>query len=162
MIVDMETIVSPVMSAGTDSLDNKIKNLIQQSVLHSGLFPFYIWSRDQQAGVDISAINGRFGQIYPVRVPAVVNPFRIDMKINYVNAVSNSSRNLAYAGTDFMIPGEFEKQILLAFKKSYQIALDNKDWVLRMFNRLSNMKIRLVLRNSQQYAMLLSHLFIRS
>ena len=45
VIVDMETIVSPVMSAGTDSLDNKIKNLIQQSVLHSGLFPFYIWSR---------------------------------------------------------------------------------------------------------------------
>lgn len=159
VIVDMETIVSPVMSAGTDSLDNKIKNLIQQSVLHSGLFPFYIWSRDQQAGVDISAINGRFGQIYPVRVPAVVNPFRIDMKINYVNAVSNSSRNLAYAGNDFMIPGEFEKQILLAFKKSYQIALDNKDWVLRMFNRLSNMKIRLVLRNSQQYAMLLSSSF---
>ena len=78
---------------------------------------------DQQAGVDISAINGRFGQIYPVRVPAVVNPFRIDMKINYVNAVSNSSRNLAYAGTDFMIPGEFEKQILLAFKNHTRLLL---------------------------------------
>ena len=159
VIVDMETIISPYENNKFIELEDKIDVMIHQSVLHSGLLPFYIWSQENESGVDVSALNRSLGQVLPIKVPAIDNAFRIDMKIKYVKAISNIRNNLLFLDGELMAPYEFRELIIEMFREAYLVFLKNTNDILKIFKRLSSTKIRVVMQNTQQYSMMLSSSF---
>lgn len=161
VIIDMETITSPFSNQNLEyfDLDEKINRIIQRSVLHSGLLPFYIWSQDKKSGIDVSAINGKPRQIIPFKIPSIKNPFRVDMKVEYINASYNFNCNLVRLGTKVISVVDYKKMVIKGFRDAYEVALKHHTEIISFINKISNEKIRFVIRNSQQYDMLLSSSF---
>lgn len=159
VIIDMETITTPNLRETREKLKDKMNYIIHRSVLHSGILPFHIWAQDNCTGIDISALNGAFGQRYPIKVPIIINPFRIDMKIDYIHTFSKTKCSSVRINNKYVHPFRFRTYIIDTFKISYQLALKNRLKVKMMLDKIEDNRIRFVIRNSQQYAMLLSSSF---
>lgn len=156
VIVDLETIVTPVIYQKLEELNERINIAIHQSVLYSGILPLYILSKDNQKGVDISALNGTIDQIFPIKIPTIINPFRIDMEIRYSQVTKTKMNNVVRYNGEIMLPSMFADSILVMFKKAYQFMLTNRLEIRRRLKEFVNIRIRFVPRNSQQYSMVLS------
>lgn len=159
VIVDMETLIGTATQKCSSDLNGEIHKLIRHSVLQSGILPFYIWSQEEQEGIDVSAASSRLGQTYPIKVPCIINPFRTDMKIIYKKATSCTSRNLVYLNNKIVLAGDFADHIVEMFQKAYKLAMEKREILDEYIQKFRELKIRHVMRNSQQYAMVLSSSF---
>lgn len=81
VIVDLEMIVGS-RGMGQDREMGNTERFYRESVLQAGLLPLYTWNRDGE-GINVSAINGKGGQLAPVKVPVVAEPGTINMHIEY-------------------------------------------------------------------------------
>ena len=81
-------------------------------------------------------LNRSLGQVLPIKVPAIDNAFRIDMKIKYVKAISNIRNNLLFLDGELMAPYEFRELIIEMFREAYLVFLKNTNDILKIFKRL--------------------------
>ena len=95
-----------------------------ESVLYSGLLPFYKFGHNGQ-GVDLSALNGQEGKEYPILVPALKNIKRSDMCFEYVNPITRSHSNMAMFDGKLSDPFEHKDNICEGFSDAYNYAMQN-------------------------------------
>lgn len=82
MVVDAENVMDNNVAPSHISAREMIFAELGESVLYSGLLPFYKFGHNGQ-GVDLSALNGQEGKEYPILVPALKNIKRSDMCFEY-------------------------------------------------------------------------------
>lgn len=70
MVVDAENVMDNNVAPSHISAREMIFAELGESVLYSGLLPFYKFGHNGQ-GVDLSALNGQEGKEYPILVPAL-------------------------------------------------------------------------------------------
>ncbi len=156
VIVDLETIMGS-RGMGRDREMGNTERFHRESVLHTGLLPLYAWSSDGE-GVNVSSINGKGGQLAPVRVPVVVEPGTINMHIEYRRTATREGKNLATLEGEFIEPTQFLGEIHKGFGDAYAFLVGRKGKVREKLSQFGDVNVRYVVRDSQEYFMLLQAL----
>lgn len=154
IIIDLETALSggeTISEIKTEGLND----IIQHSILQSGLLPLYVWGKDGK-GVNISSLNGTAGQIMPLKVPVVVNAGSTDMRIEYKDAFTKPGQNLCMLNGVFCDPYTYNDAIIHGFRDSYTIARNNMTELERLIIQFAGVPVRKLLRDTQSYSMILS------
>lgn len=152
MIVDVETLLSPQRELS--SREQFQSGILDNTVLQSGLLPDYM-HKYEGILINVSGISGRAGETMPFRIPYIKNAGTMQMRISYRPAVSRGGSNLATLSGEFISPSEFQQEMLWGFETAYQVAIKNKAFLVSKTAELFDIDCRLVIRDSQQYAMLM-------
>ncbi len=155
VLIDLETLVNITFNKKRVTANEEICYELAQSVLYSGLLPFFSWNYDG-GGVNSSGISGMEGQIYPFKVPQVINEGTSEMYIDYCYPESEKSENLATVNGEFQSPSRYSDKLLDGFRRAYQEVLRRKDEFHVLLEELRGTKSRFLLADTQRYAMLLS------
>ena len=105
-LIDLENLVNLQHNQKRITVNDEVHYQLSQSVLFMGILPFYYRSREWQ-GVDTSAVSGMGGQVYPFKVPAIMEAETSGMYIGYKNPISDEARNRARLNGD--IPYFYDK-----------------------------------------------------
>lgn len=68
VIIDSETIMGNKRGKNKKRAIEKVYDQINESVLNSGILPLYKYAQNGK-GIDMSATNGKEGDVYPILVP---------------------------------------------------------------------------------------------
>lgn len=154
VIIDLELGISCRKSENKKK-GTEIERIYQDSVLQTGILPLYTWNEAGE-GVNVGAINGEGGQLMPVSVPVVVQAGTTDMHIEYRRPMMMEGKNLAMLDGKFIQPYEFLADIVEGFQECYVFLAENKEKVQKQFSCFNNVVVRYLVRDTQQYSMLLS------
>ena len=155
VLIDLETLVSIRYNHEQKSVKDEIFYQLSQSVLYSGLLPFYHWNKDGK-GVDNSGINGSGGQRYPFKIPVIAKARTSDMYIEYQYPVSRKAQNLATLEGEFYEPYLYKEQMVNGFTAAYKQVMTHKDTFCNLIKGLHQSESRYLLVDTQRYSMLLS------
>ena len=155
VLIDLETLVHVRYNSERNTAKEEIIYQLSQSVLYSGLLPFYHWNKDGN-GIDSSGIRGSGGQKYPFKIPVIAKAGTSDMNIEYRYLVSKKAQNLATVEGDFYEPGLYKEQILDGFMSAYKEAMAHRDEFGSLLKELEQTKSRYLTADTQRYSMLLS------
>lgn len=139
-----------------DSALEKIKEQLSDSVLFSGLFPRHTYGDDTKYDVDVSALSGKGGQVFPLKIPRVVDKQTSNMHIEYVNPKTKDKDNLPTINGKPVDVNLYHTFIAKGFDDAYKVIMENKGLFLKTLEDNNNMEIRYLVRNTQQYEMILS------
>ena len=156
VIIDAETFIGNIEGDNGKSATEKVSNLLRKSVLYSGILPFYSWNNAGDAGINMSAISGEEGQKFPIKIPFIINPKSVNMRVVYDYPVSKRNHNLAMLKGKFIQPSEFVDKIIQGFKSAYLGAMEHTETLLKIIQQYSELEVRYLIRNTQQYVIVLS------
>lgn len=156
VIIDAETFIGSIEGDNGKSATEKVSNLLRKSVLYSGILPFYSWNNAGDAGINMSAISGEEGQKFPIKIPFIINPKSVNMRVVYDYPVSKRNHNLAMLKGKFIQPSEFADKIIQGFKSAYLGAMEHTETLLKIIQQYNELEGRYLIRNTQQYVIVLS------
>ena len=139
-----------------DSALEKIKEQLSDSVLFSGLFPRHTYGDSTKYDVDVSALSGKGGQVFPLKIPRIVDERTSNMHIEYVNPKTKDKDNLPTIDGKPIDVNLYHTFIAKGFDIAYKAIIENKGMLLKVLEDNDNMEIRYLVRNTQQYEMILS------
>ena len=153
ILVDLE------MAVGSHGIKEKrvlteTERLYRESVLQTGLLPLYTWNENGE-GVNVGALNGKGGQLMPVAVPVVTNSGTVHMRIAYRRPTMGEGKNLATLNSTFVEPYEFLKEIQEGFRRTYHFLTEHRKDTMEMLELFRGTEVRYLVRDTQQYSMLL-------
>ena len=155
VLIDLETLVHVRYKSERNTAKEEMIYQLSQSVLYSGLLPFYHWNKDGN-GIDSSGMRGSGGQKYPFKTPVIVKAGTSDMHIEYRYLVSKKAQNLATVEGEFYEPGLYKEQILDGFMSAYKEVISRRDEFGSLLKELEQTKSRYLTADTQRYSMLLS------
>lgn len=153
VIVDLEMAIGSRGARREEGL-TYTERFYQESVLQTGLLPLYTWNEEGE-GVNVGAVNGQGGQLVPVVMPVVVNPGTVEMHIDYRRPRMGEGKNLATLKGEFMEPYEFLEEIQEGFRRAYTFLAGQQEKAGEMLGLFQNVPVRYLVRDTQQYSMLL-------
>lgn len=155
VLIDLETLVNITYNRERKTVNEEIYYRLSQSVLYTGLLPFYCWNKDG-TGINSSAISGISGQQYPFKVPVVTGGGTSEMRIEYFYPKSRETENLATLEGRFFSPGRYKDELTAGFTAACRAVIAGKGEFLRLINGLEDTRSRYLVADTQRYAMLLS------
>lgn len=158
VIIDAETFIGNIEENNGKSAAEKVASLLRKSVLYSGILPFYSWNNAGDTGINMSAISGEEGQKFPIKIPFIINPKSVNMRVVYDYPVSKGNHNLAMLKGRFIQPSEFADKIIQGFESAYLGAMENTETLLRIIQQYGELEVRYLIRNTQQYAIVLRYI----
>lgn len=155
VFVDMEALFTPVSDMKGKDFNECIKAFIQQSVISTGILPFYHWNGQNQ-GINVSALSHEDVQTLPVRVPTVADKNTANMHITYKYGKVYPSKNQVKLNGKKVVPEKYVKDVLEGFDQIYKRAIQQKKKFLQYFTGLWNLYSRYLVADTQKYSMLIS------
>lgn len=154
VIIDSETIMDNKRTKGKKSAREKVNDDIYDSVLYSGLLPFYKYTQNGK-GINMSAINGKEGDEYPILVPILKETGLSTMHYEYVHPISRRSNNLVTLNGKPEKPEKYIDMVSAGFYDAYSYVLKNYNDVLNYIKIFENLGVRHLVQDTQRYSMLL-------
>lgn len=155
VLIDLEVLLSATQKKDEIIIAQEVYNQLSESVLYTGILPFYYWNKEEN-GIDGSAMNGAGGQIYPFKMPVIVNGKTSEMRIEYQYLRSKISQNKVILNNQCQESAEYKNAFTKGFIEAYKQALFNKTEIKKWLKRLENLKSRVLVADTQRYTMLLS------
>lgn len=155
VLVDLETLVNIKYNYKCETAKEEILYQLSQSVLYSGILPYYHWSQNG-TGINSSAINGTKNQVYPFKIPVIVNDKTSNMQILYRYPVTHQKDNLATVKGVFYEPSQYIQEIIEGFTKAYRVVSNEKEKFGLLLKRLESLACRYLVADTQRYSMLLN------
>lgn len=90
VVVDAETVLDNKRDKKKKSGREKIYDKIHESVLYSGVLPFYKYTKNGK-GINMSALNGQEGEQYPILIPRLKNAGTSNMHYEYERPITQAS-----------------------------------------------------------------------
>lgn len=133
---------------------------IGYSVLRVGLLPQPIWLSNNADGVDLSGLGGRKGQLSPHSIPHWKEVGTDQMRLVRERIGMLDGQNQPKLdGRDINLLN-YTSNITTGFAKMYRLLMEHRDELLtQVLPRFAHDEIRLVLRPTTTYGMLLSESF---
>ncbi|MBE7099295.1 type 2 lanthipeptide synthetase LanM family protein [Bacillus cereus] len=165
VIVDLETLIQqPIpFKKNKNAIFRIITEELFGNVTRTLLLPQEILKvREDQPGLDISALNGREGKV-PYKVLQPVNINSDEMKYDFADFTIKGSNNLpfledgSFEKTDYKY---YEQEIVEGFKNICGIILENKAQLIGKGGIISQFKgvwVRNIFRDTSMYAKILQH-----
>ncbi len=149
IIVDLENITSMNVIEKRADINNSTELKLKESVVNSGLLP-YFWKN-----ADLSALSRGNSIKMPFKIPVVKELGTYNMHIEYEHKIIKCTSNRATLKGKFILPNKFENEILKGFGNSYRFMLDNKEKIKKYLDNLQDVRGRYLVENTQKYVMLL-------
>jgi type 2 lantibiotic biosynthesis protein LanM len=161
MLIDLEALFHPVAEQATlvDEPEWLGWQALQRSVLRTGVLPFRAYDSERSSGLDMSAMGGSGGQQTPNRFPVLVAPGTDEMRLERDYVQLPESQNRPALGGRPVDPAAFGDALVSGFAATYELLLANRDALLAPsgpIQRFADDAIRVVLRPTRQYALILS------
>ena len=154
VVVDAETVLDNKRDKKKKSGREKIYDKIHESVLYSGVLPFYKYTKNGK-GINMSALNGQEGEQYPILIPRLKNAGTSNMHYEYERPITQASNNLLRLGEKVKEPNQYIDEICEGFFDAYTFCLDNKKLILNYVSIFENIEVRHLVQDTQRYSMLL-------
>lgn len=155
VLIDLETLTNIKYNRERITVNDEIFYQLSQSVLYTGILPFYHWNRDGK-GVNNSVISGMEGQSYPFKVPVIIHGGTSDMKIAYQYPESVKNQNLATIKGEFQEPRLYVENLRKGFQAAYCAVMNRKEEFRIILKKLIKIKCRYLVADTQRYSMVLS------
>lgn len=160
MLVDLEALFHPLPEPSTAGDPEWLGwEALQKSVLRTGVLPFRAYDSDQSSGIDMSAMGGAGGQQTPNRFPILVAAGTDEMRLERDFVRLPASQNRPTLGAATIDPAAFGGRVLVGFTRTYRLLLEHRAELLAAdgpVHRFADDDIRIVLRPTRQYALILS------
>ncbi|HEY0753118.1 MAG TPA: type 2 lanthipeptide synthetase LanM family protein [Ktedonobacteraceae bacterium] len=156
MLVDLESLFQPHTQefAGVDRYGYE---LITHSVRRSGLLPGHQWLNDAAPGTDLSGLGAGVNQQPALATNAWSGTGTDEMQISQEQVqikLGNHRPTLQGAEVDTL---DYEAEIIAGFTTVYRILLQQREQLLQsILPRFACDEVRVLLRQTQQYARLIS------
>ncbi len=161
MLIDLEALFHPLPEA--PNAGNEPEQLgweaLQRSVLRTGVLPFRAYDNEQSSGLDMSSMGGAGGQRTPNRFPVLVAPGTDEMRLERDFVSLPPSQNRPTLGGQPIDPAAFADSLLSGFTSTYRLLYAHREALLAPHGPLrafADDPIRVVLRPTRQYALILS------
>jgi type 2 lantibiotic biosynthesis protein LanM len=161
VLIDLEALFHPVQEVGNAGTEPEQLGweALQGSVLRTGVLPFRAYDNEQSSGLDMSAMGGAGGQRTPNRFPVLVAPGTDEMRLerDFVNLPP--AQNRPTLGGQPVDPAAYADSLVSGFTATYQLLLAHREALLAPrgpVRAFANDAIRVVLRPTRQYALILS------
>jgi type 2 lantibiotic biosynthesis protein LanM len=163
VLVDLESLFHPRMTLAEQSQSTWLANrTINKSVLRSGMLPQRLWSKQDAAGIDISALGAKPGQLTPYLVPRWEDVGTDSMRFTRRQIPLPGANNRPSLNNDEIDVLDFADAILTGFTTIYQLLLDYRDELLADGGPLACFaqdEVRVIIRSTQIYGRLLLESF---
>ena len=161
MLIDLEALFHPLADQANlvDEPEWLAWQALQRSVLRTGVLPFRAYDSERSSGLDMSAMGGSGGQQTPNRFPVLVAAGTDEMRLEREFVQLPDSQNRPTLGGKPVDPAAFAERIVSGFAATYKLLLRNRDALLASsgpIRRFADDPIRVVLRPTRQYALMLS------
>ncbi|GHO45401.1 type 2 lanthipeptide synthetase LanM family protein [Ktedonospora formicarum] len=128
------------------------------TVLHVGMLPNRIWSGDDNAGVDISALGGKSGQLSPVPVAVVQGAGTDEMRIEHERLGMVLGQNLPTLQNEAIDVAAYSGCLVAGFADVYRLMLAHREeFQTRLITQFAEVEVRCLPRNTQLYDVVLEH-----
>lgn len=155
IFIDFECLISPKVTNNKSSLAHSIR---KDSVLSTGILPIYHWANDGK-GIDLSALMGGQQDNSIFKSPVIKNYGKKDMHIVYDYISFPPGKNKAMLKDQFLLPNLFEAEVIAGFKLAYKSFISDKTEFSTIFEKLSHVKYRYLVADTQKYHLLLQSSF---
>jgi type 2 lantibiotic biosynthesis protein LanM len=161
MLIDLEALFHPQADAArpADEPEGLGWEVLQRSVLRTGVLPFRAYDSEQSSGLDLSAMGGSGGQQTPNRFPVLVAAGTDEMRFERDFVRLPASQNRPTLGGQAVDPAAFAERVIEGFTSAYRLLLTHRDDLLSPggpLHRFADDPIRVVLRPTRQYALILA------
>ncbi len=158
VIIDLEMGVGVQEGAGSAGIGTGVERAYQESVLRTGILPTYAWDALGN-GIHVGAVNAAGGQTAPFLVPVIVDPGTARMHVEYRQPATKQGKNLATLDGVFIEPWEFLEDMEAGFEEIFSFLWEKRMLVLWHLELFQGVRIRYLIRQTQEYAMLLTAMY---
>jgi type 2 lantibiotic biosynthesis protein LanM len=160
-LIDLEALFHPRADAdrGSDEPEWLGWRALQHSVLRAGVLPFRIQSSEESTSIDLSAVGGRGGQLSPNRFPVLVEAGTDAMRFAREHVRLPETQNRPTLGDEAIDPLRYAGHVASGFTAAYMLLVRHRDELIAPdgpLHRFADAPIRVVLRPTRQYALILS------
>lgn len=134
----------------------KIGRYLSQSVKGSCLLPSYMFGDGKQRGVDVSGISGKKAKLpgeRPVLSDMNSNNVRFELQKTYLQ----DNNNIPMLDDKRVDYEPYKYHIIAGFDTFVNLVLNNKDEFIRELDRFYNVKVRQVIRATNNYGQILQY-----
>lgn len=161
ILIDLESLFHPPVDGFNlreSDLEQAVGRTIQHSVLSVGLLPQRIWGNEDHAGVDISGLGGKAGQLSPSKVPTYEQIGTDSMHLTRKHMEMPGGNNRpSLNGNDIKV-NHYTEAIVKGFTDMYSLLLSHRGELLSddgPLARFGNDEVRIIVRPTRIYAILL-------
>lgn len=154
IILDMETYPGVRDFEKIETSEEKANNIIKYSILRTGVLPSSNIGKEQD--IIVNAIHPIGVQEGTVVLPVIENDGSVNMKIGYKKPVVNLTNSLPMINGREVNPYLYTEELINGFTAAFLLWLEKKEEIIKNIQPLLCQKFRVILRNTQQYIMLLS------
>lgn len=163
VLVDLESLFHPRPPA-TDSTeaDSVAGEVLQRSVLRTGLLPQRAYSTDEYEGVDLSGLGGQAGQLTPHALPYWEEAGTDGMRLSRRRALVGGRNNRPTLNGADVSASDYVEAVVAGFADVYRLLSRHRDELLSDGGPLSSFgedRVRVVLRPTWVYGTLLRESF---
>ncbi|MFM7363091.1 MAG: type 2 lanthipeptide synthetase LanM family protein, partial [Cuspidothrix sp.] len=165
VLIDLETLLQPEVRELEDQGDDGelqgfFNQLLDGSVLSTGLLPSWEIGGDGQTLFDVSGLGGQGGQQMPYQIPKWQNINTDRMSVGQEYGKSEQQVNLPSLDGVFCFPNGYTEDIVEGFRFMYLFLLDRQRMILAPdgpLALLSHQLLRCLFRNTRVYGLILKN-----
>jgi type 2 lantibiotic biosynthesis protein LanM len=157
VIVDVETLFHPAWSLDTQNGPDPAMAQLNRSVMRTALLPKMLLG--EHGALDVSAFGAETGAEYPVELPRWADAGTDSMRLVHGRVPFAGGSNRPVLSGDAVDPNLYRESLLSGFRVGYESIVDHRDELTGeggILARFAGEEIRLVMRATQTYAVLLA------
>ncbi|MGW0432023.1 type 2 lanthipeptide synthetase LanM family protein [Micromonospora sp. NPDC003197] len=162
VLVDLETLFEPGLSTlvmvGESEAEQAITQLTSGSVLQAGLLPTGTW-QTAQGNVDLSGLGWSPGQRSPIRLPYIHAEGTDAMRIRIERQELGTPAHRPVTGDEELRLLDYSDDVSAGFAQVYRTLMRHRDEVTELLRTFADDEIRVLIRDTVTYAMLLDTSF---
>lgn len=161
VVVDLESLFHPQMQRGSQARpqDEIRAQFALHSVLRVGLLPFRLGESDDFAGADISGVSAVGGQPTPQKVIQWQGTGTDEMRVVRDRVLMEGGQNRPVLNGEPVQVGEYREEMTRGFAAVYRRLASRRAELSRELARFADDPVRVVLRPTQIYGLLLMESF---
>jgi type 2 lantibiotic biosynthesis protein LanM len=163
VLLDLEALFHqrPNLPDSNDADELAFRRLFD-SVLGVGLLPRRIWSNQESDGIDLSGLGGEAGQLTPTKVSTWERAGTDEMQLVRKRLPMFGGQNRPFLDSQQLDLLDYVAEIVKGFTNLYRVLLEHRDelWAADgPLMRFANDEVRVIIRPTQTYSMLLEESF---
>ncbi len=154
MMVDLEALFHPRIEK-YDTVTHYGYEALQHSVQRVGLLPQRVWSNKEAAGIDVSGLSGKQGQLTPFLVTTWTGEGTDQMQLTRGRVEIEIDDNRPRLDEQAIDVLEYSQSVITGFATVYRLLLSHREeFLMTVLPRFSNAEVRVLVRQTQNYVML--------